>query len=615
MGRGLLLGLIWGAFASVFGLSLVSLMGPPPQETTQPAPATPPEPPVEAGPSATPQAAPAVTAPALAAPQAAETGPRRPDMDGAAPAIAEAAPEAPRPLEPPPAETLPPLAEAAPALSPATTLSQPPAGGAAGMPPETPAAVPQETPPAETETAARPPGERQPVPQPGSQPEPQPEPQAGMVEVPYGTEFTREGPDLSPRLPEGDAAPEGTAAAPDAVPGAEPPGEELALRSAEPAPRPQAQPTAPEGLAEPATPAETAATALPATEPAPALPAAPPPMAGAAAAEGPALPQVAAAPRSGPAPEPAAGAPAEPLPAAPPAALAPADPAPAATPPAAAPAAPESAPPAELPPSAAAPIPQPGFTSSPGVRILRPGNDPATVPAAPAPPAGALDRYAASFTAPSDTALISVVLVDSGLATGGVDLATLKSLPFPVTFALDPTRPGAAEAARAYRAAGFEVAILASAIPPGATPSDIEVSWQGFQTALPEAIAVLDGPEARVQNDRRLASQLVALAGEAGMGLLTRDRGLNPARQIAAEAGLPEARIYRELDAAGENTATIRRYLDRAAFEAKRDGGVVVLGRSRPDTVTALFAWAAEPATGATPAPLSALLKEPGRAE
>ena len=57
---------------------------------------------------------------------------------------------------------------------------------------------------------------------------------------------------------------------------------------------------------------------------------------------------------------------------------------------------------------------------------------------------------------------------------------------------------------------------------------------------------------------------------------------------------MTNATIYRNLDANDESTATIRRYLDRAAFKAAQDGRVLVLGRTRPETIAALLEWAVE---------------------
>lgn len=84
---------------------------------------------------------------------------------------------------------------------------------------------------------------------------------------------------------------------------------------------------------------------------------------------------------------------------------------------------------------------------------------------------------------------------------------------------------------------------------------------------------------------------------------------MNAADQIARRGGLPTVSIFRDLDAKEETSPVIRRYLDRAAFKAQQDGRAVVLGRLRPETVTALLEWALDGrAASLALAPLTAAL-------
>ncbi|MBC7141556.1 MAG: hypothetical protein H5U18_05295, partial [Rhodobacteraceae bacterium] len=62
------------------------------------------------------------------------------------------------------------------------------------------------------------------------------------------------------------------------------------------------------------------------------------------------------------------------------------------------------------------------------------------------------------------------------------------------------------------------------------------------------------------------------------------------------------------MDAGGESAATIARYLDRAAFEAARQGEVVVAGTSAAETVGALRDWIAAGAKGTAVGPVSAAM-------
>jgi uncharacterized protein len=227
--------------------------------------------------------------------------------------------------------------------------------------------------------------------------------------------------------------------------------------------------------------------------------------------------------------------------------------------------------------------------------------------AAPAEDATPLTKFARSFSNDAGKPLFAVVLQDTGAAD--LDRAALAALPFAITFALDPLDPTAAEAERIYRAGGQEVVMLASGIPKGANAGDLEQSFQANVAVLPEAVAVMDIGAGGFQDNRPLATQVVPLIAEQGRGLLTFDKGLNAADQVARRDGVPAARIFRELDAAGEDTPLIRRYLDRAAFKAAQEGRVVVLGTTRPETIAALMAWSVE-GRGASVAlaPLTAVL-------
>jgi hypothetical protein len=102
---------------------------------------------------------------------------------------------------------------------------------------------------------------------------------------------------------------------------------------------------------------------------------------------------------------------------------------------------------------------------------------------------------------------------------------------------------------------------------------------------------------------------VVPAIGAGGRGVLTWGTGLNAADQVARREHVPAAVAFRDLDADGETTPVIRRYLDRAAFKAAQDGRVTVVGRTRPETVAALLEWALEGRSATVAlAPLSAVM-------
>ena len=229
---------------------------------------------------------------------------------------------------------------------------------------------------------------------------------------------------------------------------------------------------------------------------------------------------------------------------------------------------------------------------------------------APAGPDGGpppLRKFARQFDNPDAKPLFSIILIDTGGAA--LDREALAALPFAVTFALDPLSPDAADASRIYRAAGQEVIMVATGIPAGATASDLEVTFQAHASALPEAVAVIDTEFGAFQADRPLATQVVPILKAQGRGLISWDRGLNAADQVARREGLAATLVFRKLDGNGETSAAVRRALDRAAFKAAQDGRVTVIGQTIPETVAALTKWAADSkAADVAIAPVSAVL-------
>lgn len=226
---------------------------------------------------------------------------------------------------------------------------------------------------------------------------------------------------------------------------------------------------------------------------------------------------------------------------------------------------------------------------------------------APAKDSRPIAAHARPFENPEAKPAFAIVLIDDG--SPATDRAALAALPFPVTFALDPMQPGAADQAAIYRAAGQEVVLLATALPKGAEAADVEVALEAMARALPETVAVMDLPERSFQADRPLASLVVAAIGGQGRGLLSWDEGLNAADQVARRSGIPASVAFRDLDGAGEAAPVIRRYLDRAAFKAAQEGQVTVVGRTRPETVAAILGWTVEGrAATVALAPLTAVL-------
>ena len=241
-----------------------------------------------------------------------------------------------------------------------------------------------------------------------------------------------------------------------------------------------------------------------------------------------------------------------------------------------------------------------------------PVTEPTTQPAAAAPTQPsiggipAIKAYAVPFENSRALPVMSILLLDTETRPTAEQLSIF---PFPVTFVIDPTQPNAASAMRLYRDAGFEVAMLVN-LPKGAAPADAEVAFQAYRNEVPEAVAVLDAADSGFQSNRDMVAQVIAILKESGHGLVTFSRGLNTARQVAEKEGVPANIVFREFDGKGEAAVVMRRFLDQAAFRAGQEQGVILVGRTKPDTIAALVDWSLQGSRASTVAlaPLSVAL-------
>jgi len=188
--------------------------------------------------------------------------------------------------------------------------------------------------------------------------------------------------------------------------------------------------------------------------------------------------------------------------------------------------------------------------------------------------------------------LMSVVLIDDGtsVTAGSAGLAALRSFPYPLSFAVDSGLPNAAERVEIYREAGFEVLAMVD-LPQGAQPSDAETAFAATLDRIGPVVGVLEGTESGFQGSRALTDQVTDILAQSGHGLVTQDKGLNTMPKLARKAGVPADPVFRDFDSKDQTARVIRRFLDQAAFRAGQEGAVIMLGRLRPDTVSALLLW------------------------
>ncbi|WP_417628258.1 divergent polysaccharide deacetylase family protein, partial [Pararhodobacter aggregans] len=217
----------------------------------------------------------------------------------------------------------------------------------------------------------------------------------------------------------------------------------------------------------------------------------------------------------------------------------------------------------------------------------------------------AVERFAAQPALGADQVPLGVVLIDEPAAE-----TAILALPVPVTVALDPYDPEAPRRAAAYRAVGHEIALQAMRVPQLATPSDLETLIDGWQRAFPEAMAVIDVPVNGLGANPALARNVAAMLATEGYGAIALRDGLDAFLQASRGAGLRAASVYRVIESDDQSEFTIRRLIDRAAFEALRQPAVVIAAAaSDRDTMRELtdFAEGAGRA-GVGLAPVSAVL-------
>ena len=218
-----------------------------------------------------------------------------------------------------------------------------------------------------------------------------------------------------------------------------------------------------------------------------------------------------------------------------------------------------------------------------------------------------IKRFAVPFDDPENRPKLAIVLIDEG--KGPVGIEALSTFPYPLAFAVDTSRDDAEDKMASYRAAGFEVLAMID-LPRAATPADVEVAMPVLMAKVPEAVGVMEAPGDGIQFDRKVSDQVAQILASTGHGLLLYSKGLNTAQKLAAKNGVPSAVIFRDMDDKDQKPSAIRRFLNYGALNAGSEGGVVLVGRLRPDTVTALLLWGLEDrARQITVAPVSQLLE------
>jgi uncharacterized protein len=202
---------------------------------------------------------------------------------------------------------------------------------------------------------------------------------------------------------------------------------------------------------------------------------------------------------------------------------------------------------------------------------------------------GALAHNAVSFDNQTGRPEVAVILIDSGALD--LNRAELTAAKIPLTLAVDPTVSGAERAAKTYHDSGHEVLILATAIPPLAAASDLETTFQSYFHTIGQAVGVMDVASGGFQGDRMTSQRIATILAGEGYGLVTYERGLNAAAQVATSAKLPNVQVYSTVESSDGGGDVLRQTLDRAAFRAAQDGHAAVVAPASSDTLAALEEW------------------------
>jgi polysaccharide deacetylase 2 family uncharacterized protein YibQ len=191
-----------------------------------------------------------------------------------------------------------------------------------------------------------------------------------------------------------------------------------------------------------------------------------------------------------------------------------------------------------------------------------------------------------------DTPYLSIILVDIGSA--GVSQADLLKQTLTLSFAVDGSRSDAGRVAVDYRTAGFEVVSLLNETEAEgvSTTEDAAKIVQPYLDAMPQALAVVDAPAARLQKNRRFLGAVLASIAEDAPGILTYKGGLNTATKAVREAGVPTGAISRYLDETYSSPSLVKRAIERATIDAARDGAAILMAVATPTVLQGLAQWA-----------------------
>lgn len=199
---------------------------------------------------------------------------------------------------------------------------------------------------------------------------------------------------------------------------------------------------------------------------------------------------------------------------------------------------------------------------------------------------GALVQHSEFFNGDSAEPVLAIVLIDVG--SGGAPADDVFLLPAPLTLAIDPSLDAAGELVVFARDSGFEALASLKAVPGGSeadAAEEIAAQLAGVDGVI--GIAALDGAlDANVS-----INGVLTAIGSRGMVLFdATTEGGSTGFRTAKGMGLAAVSLGRAFDGT-PSSAMVFQSLERAAFDARRTGAFVVVGRAEPAVLTGLRRW------------------------
>jgi polysaccharide deacetylase 2 family uncharacterized protein YibQ len=219
--------------------------------------------------------------------------------------------------------------------------------------------------------------------------------------------------------------------------------------------------------------------------------------------------------------------------------------------------------------------------SAPASTIAERTTPSAEAEAATSPPGPALVENATPFRGPRQAPLLAVVLV--GEDVGALTAERLSLIPMPLTVAIPPELPGAAEIGAAARANGHEVL---------ADLSPTEGSEAGDAVDRVAALDMAVGATAtELPADAGELEAVLTEMGRHGLAWVGHDASVGtPAGRIAHELGVAYTEGDRSVDG-DEGLDELYRAIDAAAAQALRRGTSVLFLEAGEPTLQALVQW------------------------